>query len=125
MENSKIGIAILFCNEKTNIDLKTVESWFEGSFVDRINPIKEAIADFEFISQIADLRYFVANEEIEDVNSLVAVIEAKPTGFIFARNSGLFTDYFFITDDEQVKRLKNWDDEENSLQFLDTLRYLK
>ena len=103
MDNKdKLGVAILFCKEATEIDLDTVQSWFEAKFVDRINPVKEEISDFGFISQLADARYFGAIEEIEDVNSLVAVIAAKPTGFLFAMNSGLFTDYFFLTEDEQI-----------------------
>ncbi|QWE14363.1 hypothetical protein [Polynucleobacter sp. AP-Sving-400A-A2] len=127
MDNKdKLGIAILFCKETTEINLDTVQSWFEAKFVDRINPVKEEIPDFGFISQLADARYFDAIEEIKDVNSLVAVIASKPTGFLLAKTSGLFTDYFFITEDEQVERLKKWNDEgDNLLKFIDSLRYLK
>lgn len=124
--NDKIGIAVLFCNEKTSIDLETVKNWFEAKYADRLNPIKEEMPEFGFISQLADARYFGAIEEINEVNNLVAVIGAKPSGFLFARNSGLFTDYFYITEDEQVERLKNWNKEEdNLLKFIDSLRYLK
>ena len=123
--NDKLGLAILFCKEKTGIDLNTVQSWFEAKYVCRINPVKEEMPDFGFISQLADARYFSENIEIEDVNSLVAIVAAKPTGFLFARNSGLFTDYFFITEDEQVERLKKWNDEDDLINFISSLRYLK
>lgn len=124
--NDTVGIAVLFCNDKTQIDLDTVNKWFEGKLANRFNPVKEEMPDFEFISQLADARYFGAIEEIEDVNNLVAVIAAKPTGFLFAKTSGLFTDYFYITEDEQVERLMKWSKEgDNLLKFIDSLRYLK
>lgn len=124
--NDTVGIAVLFCNDKTSIDLEVVKNWFEAKFADRFNPVKEEMPEFGFISQLADARYFGAIEEIEDVNNLVAVIAAKPTGFLFAKTSGLFTDYFYITEDEQVERLKNWNKEgDNLVKFIDSLRYLK
>lgn len=124
--NDTVGIAVLFCNDKTQIDLDTVNKWFEGKLANRFNPVQDEMPDFEFISQLADARYFGAIEEIEDVNNLVAVIAAKPTGFLFAKTSGLFTDYFYITEDEQVERLMKWSKEgDNLLKFIDSLRYLK
>jgi hypothetical protein len=33
-DNDKVGIAVLFCNDKTSIDLETVNKWFEGKFTE-------------------------------------------------------------------------------------------
>ena len=102
MEN--VAFAVLFCKESVEIDDEAVSSWFEAEQAIRIAPLKEQLDTLEFINGLADALFF-SDYDVEDA---IVIINAKESGFLFAKNSGIFDYYFFVDSEIKIEKIKKW-----------------
>lgn len=114
-------LAILFCKKTVEIDEDAVCSWFDAKKALRIEPLKEQIDDFDITNYLADALFFIGY----DVEDALIIIDAKETGFLFAKNTGIFDYYFYIDSEEKLKEIKEWNNERDLKKFIDNIGYKK
>jgi len=115
----KKGVAVLFFKKNNKVDEVVVNEWFEADYAAVVDPIRENIGDFDFTIDLADALFFSGY----NVEKAIVIINANETGFLFAKNSGLFDDFYFITSDQQITDLKNWGKNINLAEFVYSFRY--